>query len=221
MISATIIALAVIGQTAYHADTNVTRFVDPAGWCSGRQYGQLGSPVELAAYVASDGSVAVDMRVEAWHSLMLGTSEEYGLDTVHSFVWPINGGQATYWLPWDGIPTDPPPPDLAYHDCQIGFTLPPLTASRRLVGDSTADGLFDSSDLIEIFTAGKYEQPVAALWQEGDWTADGRFDTADLIAAMSTGAYEQPQAPAAVPEPLAWPMWLLALAVRGGLRYGR
>lgn len=56
-------------------------------------------------------------------------------------------------------------------------------------GDANCDGRFDSSDLIKVFQAGKYEQGTAADWSEGDWNGDGMFDSSDLIAAMIAGGY--------------------------------
>ena len=70
-------------------------------------------------------------------------------------------------------------------------------------GDSNLDGEFNSSDLVEVFIAGKYETGEAAGWAEGDWNADGSFDSSDLVAAFVDGGYEQgPRAAVqAVPEP--------------------
>ncbi|MCA9152601.1 MAG: hypothetical protein KDA92_25030, partial [Planctomycetales bacterium] len=64
----------------------------------------------------------------------------------------------------------------------------------------------DSSDLVAIFTAGKYETGQAAGWAEGDWDGDGVFGTGDLVWAFDDGGFEQgPRsavaATAAVPEP--------------------
>ncbi|MCA9170886.1 MAG: hypothetical protein KDB23_24595 [Planctomycetales bacterium] len=58
-------------------------------------------------------------------------------------------------------------------------------------GDANLDGSFDTSDLTQIFAAGKYERDVHASWAEGDWNCDGRFNTADLIKALAGGTYEQ------------------------------
>jgi hypothetical protein len=85
------------------------------------------------------------------------------------------------------------------------------------IGDVTGDQIFDSSDLVAIFTAGKYENDVAANWYEGDWNFDNRFDTSDLIEAFKTGAYEKPAAAvASVPEPTSGV--LLSLGLLGLLR---
>jgi hypothetical protein len=58
-------------------------------------------------------------------------------------------------------------------------------------GDSNLDGVFNSSDFVQIFTRGKYESPAAerASWADGDWNGDGKFDTRDLVFAFQHGSY--------------------------------
>ena len=58
-------------------------------------------------------------------------------------------------------------------------------------GDSNLDGVFDSSDLVQVFQRGKYEDDQAnnAGWADGDWNGDGDFDTTDLVTAFSAGRY--------------------------------
>ena len=69
-------------------------------------------------------------------------------------------------------------------------------------GDSDLDGDFDSSDLIVVFAAGKYESGDPAMWRDGDWDGNGLFETSDLVMALKDGGYGQPSnAHAAVPEP--------------------
>jgi hypothetical protein len=87
-------------------------------------------------------------------------------------------------------------------------------------GDANLDGEFKSSDLVNVFQAGKYELDTAATWSEGDWNADGRFTTRDLVAAFQDGGYEQgPRASVtAVPEPTSG---FIAVAGLLGLFVGR
>jgi len=60
----------------------------------------------------------------------------------------------------------------------------------RPVGDSNNDGTFDSSDLVKVFQAGKYENDIAlATFEEGDWNGDGMFDSSDLVSAFQAGTY--------------------------------
>ncbi len=58
-------------------------------------------------------------------------------------------------------------------------------------GDANLDGRFNSTDLIEVFQAGQYEDGIVnnSLWSTGDWNCDGEFDTADLIVAFQAGSY--------------------------------
>ena len=56
------------------------------------------------------------------------------------------------------------------------------------IGDANVDGMFNSSDIVQVFVRGKYEKPVAAVWSEGDWDGNGLFDSSDLVAALRTAA---------------------------------
>ena len=87
-------------------------------------------------------------------------------------------------------------------------------------GDANLDGEFNSSDLVNVFQAGKYELDTAATWSEGDWSADGRFTTRDLVAAFQDGGYEQGAraSATAIPEPTSG---ILAVAALLGLFVGR
>ena len=71
------------------------------------------------------------------------------------------------------------------------------------IGDATLDGEFNSSDLVAVLSAGKYEVDEAAVWTSGDFNGDGRANSSDLVAALADGGYElgPKAAVAAVPEP--------------------
>ncbi len=62
---------------------------------------------------------------------------------------------------------------------------------KRLNGDSNDDNVFNSSDLVEVFGAGKYEDGIDnnATFDEGDWNLDGDFDSSDLVAVFEAGHY--------------------------------
>ncbi len=62
---------------------------------------------------------------------------------------------------------------------------------NRILADSNDDGTFDSSDLVAVFQAGKYEDGIDdnATFDEGDWNQDGDFDSADLVFAFQAGHY--------------------------------
>ncbi len=58
-------------------------------------------------------------------------------------------------------------------------------------GDSNLDGIFNSTDLINVFQVGEYEDgvPLNSTWADGDWDGDGDFTTRDMILAFQQGDY--------------------------------
>ncbi len=73
-------------------------------------------------------------------------------------------------------------------------------------GDANLDGEFNSSDFVDVFVQGEYEDTVAGNsgWASGDWNGDANFDSGDFVAAFVAGGYElgpRGGAVAAVPEP--------------------
>jgi hypothetical protein len=58
-------------------------------------------------------------------------------------------------------------------------------------GDANLDGTFDSSDLVQVFQAGQYEDSLAndSTWSTGDWDGDQDFGTSDLVLAFQMGVY--------------------------------
>ena len=66
-------------------------------------------------------------------------------------------------------------------------------------GDADRDRGFDSSDLVQVFVAGKYETGQVATWEQGDWDGSGQFDSNDLIDAFITGTYENGPFSASLP----------------------
>jgi hypothetical protein len=84
-------------------------------------------------------------------------------------------------------------------------------------GDANLDGVFNSSDLIDVLAAGQYEDgvPGNSRWATGDWTCDGEFNTSDILLAFQKGGYSaaatSPASAAALPAQ-ATPSSQLALA---------
>jgi len=64
-----------------------------------------------------------------------------------------------------------------------------LAISYWPAGDSNQDTVFDSTDLVAVFIAGKYETGQPATWAEGDWNGDGVFDSSDFVAVFIAGTY--------------------------------
>ena len=67
------------------------------------------------------------------------------------------------------------------------------------LGDANLDGRFNSSDLVQVLSAGKYDAPLDSTWSEGDWNCDRRFTTHDFVVALSHGGYDVAAVAAAPP----------------------
>jgi hypothetical protein len=67
-------------------------------------------------------------------------------------------------------------------------------------GDANLDGVFNSGDLVHLFSTGEYEDgaPHNSGWSDGDFDCDGEFTSSDLVKAMQTGAYSAAAQPAAL-----------------------
>jgi len=93
--------------------------------------------------------------------------------------------------------------------------------AKTWMGDANLDLVFDSSDFVDVFTAGLYETGKAAGWSQGDWNGDQLFDSGDFVIAFADGGYEKgPRAAVqAVPEPSSALLALLSMA--SGLLFRR
>ena len=75
------------------------------------------------------------------------------------------------------------------------------------IGDANLNGEFNSGDMVQVFSRGKYEKPETAGWEDGDWNGDTVFGSSDMVAAFVGGGYEKGlkhgpnPAVSAVPEP--------------------
>jgi hypothetical protein len=69
---------------------------------------------------------------------------------------------------------------------------PGTGSTPRVPGDSNGDGRFDSSDLVQVFQRGQYEDNILgnSTWEDGDWDGDGDFTTSDLVFAFTAGTYQ-------------------------------
>lgn len=59
-------------------------------------------------------------------------------------------------------------------------------------GDSNLDGVFNSSDFVQVFRSGEFEDDITAnsSWATGDWNGDFEFSSSDLVKAFQAGAYQ-------------------------------
>jgi hypothetical protein len=64
---------------------------------------------------------------------------------------------------------------------------------KTYLGDSNLDGVFNTSDLVDVFVAGEYEDAVLtnSTWATGDWNGDGEFDSGDLVHIFQAGGFEK------------------------------
>ena len=91
------------------------------------------------------------------------------------------------------------------------------------MGDVDLNGVFDSSDFVAAFVAGKYETDDQATWGEGDWNGDLVFLERRFVEAFSDGGYEvgEKQPPMAfVPEPAALGLFALGMLLVAMRRRG-
>lgn len=58
-------------------------------------------------------------------------------------------------------------------------------------GDANLDGVFDSTDFVQVFQMGEYEDSIVgnSTWADGDWDCDGDFTSQDIVLSFQTGSY--------------------------------
>jgi autotransporter-associated beta strand protein len=96
---------------------------------------------------------------------------------------------------------------------QVAFAAP---------GDTNLDGLLDVLDAANILAGGLFDSGAPAIWTQGDFNYDAVLDILDAADFLSTSLFDQgpyegsaAAAVAAVPEPTAWPLLVVAAAVTG------
>lgn len=79
--------------------------------------------------------------------------------------------------------------DGSVNDADLDFMIHDILGTSA--GDANLDGVFDSSDLVRVFSIGEYEDDVDgnSTWADGDWNCDGDFNTRDMVAAFQDGRY--------------------------------
>ncbi|MEZ6116299.1 MAG: hypothetical protein R3C28_06970 [Pirellulaceae bacterium] len=80
--------------------------------------------------------------------------------------------------------------DDVFHGAEL-YRLALEPTSAPIPGDSNHDGVFNSSDLVQVFQRGQYEDgvPNNSTFEDGDWNDDGEFDSSDLVFAFQQGGY--------------------------------
>jgi hypothetical protein len=75
----------------------------------------------------------------------------------------------------------------------IDYSIKLRRPDGEIPGDANRDGVFNSSDLVQVFQAGEYEDELAenSFWETGDWNDDGEFNSSDFVVAWQFGAYER------------------------------
>lgn len=83
------------------------------------------------------------------------------------------------------------------------------------IGDANLDGEFSSSDIVDLFAAGEYEDGVAqnSRWETGDFNGDAEFDSGDIVFSFAEGGYELGPRDAVVPEPASQLLMLVAFCL--------
>ncbi len=80
--------------------------------------------------------------------------------------------------------------DSAVTESDVSFLLNEIL--KVSAGDANLDGVFDSSDFVQVFQAGEYEDAIAGNsgWASGDWNCDQEFDSLDMVTAFQAGTYQ-------------------------------
>ena len=61
-----------------------------------------------------------------------------------------------------------------------------LLSPQVIPGDANFDGVFNSTDFVQVFQAAEYQDDILgnSTWFSGDWNGDREFDTDDLVLAF-------------------------------------
>ena len=97
-----------------------------------------------------------------------------------------------------------------------------LQVAYAAPGDTNLDGLLDVLDAANILAGGLFDSGAQAIWTQGDFNYDAVLDILDAADFLSTGLFDQgpyeasaAAAVAAVPEPAAGPLLVVAVAALG------
>ncbi|MCA9166381.1 MAG: hypothetical protein KDB23_01875 [Planctomycetales bacterium] len=137
---------------------------------------QVGQVSQLEFRLGGSGDIQSSVRIDNVHFVEERSTRALDLDTLHAAV-----ASGTVDRLYD-----------LNHDLRInaddGTRF--LQLCRVNQGDANRDGVFNTTDLVDVFKPARYETGQRATWSEGDWNFDGLFESGDLVAALQGGLYE-------------------------------
>ncbi len=139
---------------------------------AGEWSGQLSDRMEMLTLIS---------RVDTFHMMYQFTYDDHWYPTT-------DGGGRTLELA-DRLATDLSQQTAWRASTDLGGSPGVSTGLLLVAGDANGDGIFDSSDLVQVFRAGLYDTNLPADWASGDWNSDGVFDSGDLVLAFQQGNY--------------------------------
>ncbi|MCA9198416.1 MAG: CotH kinase family protein, partial [Planctomycetales bacterium] len=139
---------------------------------AGEWSGKLGNSSEPILLVAGETEIHNFIYSDDWHASTDGDGKT--LQSINE------SGELAAWGTASG-----------WRASSVDGGTPGQADEGRIPGDSNGDGIFNSSDLVIVFTAGEYEDAIAgnSVFEEGDWNGDGDFNTSDLVFAFQAGTY--------------------------------
>ena len=140
---------------------------------AGQWSGQLGNRSETITLAALGEPILQFAYADDWHATTDGDGPSL------EFINPASADPAAWSQSASWQPSQ-----------QTGGT-PGTDSAVLIAGDSNRDGVFNSSDLVLVFTSNEYEDDVDgnSTWEEGDWNGDGDFTSSDLVFAFTAATY--------------------------------
>ena len=161
--------------------------VQPVGYLDGSEtIGSHGGIVGQDAFteiVLREGDIGVDYnfgeRLPDFHSGDINENGAVQADDLDLFCEAVRNGNSWYDLNGDSRVNEE---DLLYLVLNYVGTTP---------GDANLDGQFDSSDLVQVFLSGGYEDQTIGNsgWDSGDWNCDAEFSSADFVLSLQFGDF--------------------------------
>lgn len=132
----------------------------------------MGSNICGAAAQGLPGDVNGDYRVDAADVF----------SSAEALLYSLAGGSVT---PYTAGDTD------GDGKVTLSESMPPQLNYGLSAGDSNVDCRFNTTDLIEAFQGGHYDQDSDSTLAQGDWNGDKRTNSADLVLGFQSGFFEK------------------------------